>query len=259
MLTLAQKEGRLFNHHHIGTEHLLLGILCEEEGIGGQVLKSMGIKLDAVREVVEKKLGRGTGSVSFSPPFTTRAKKVLEFSLREALQLGHSYVGTEHMLLGLVREGEGAAATILVELGVDLATVRQNVIEHLVRGSVSGERAASGATKVAVALGRVTEATQAFTLATMRQREAANSINNAFAELRTEINNERDGSNISAKALADLVKRLALAEAVCEAMDKRVPGPGVAHGSWELMIRVGANGMNALDAWRASKEKNDGE
>ena len=114
---LAQEEARLLNHSFIGTEHILLGLIHEGEGVAAKALESLGISLEAVREKVEETIGMAGTAPSGSPPFTPRAKKVLELSLREALQLGHSYIGTEHMLLGLVREGEGVAATVLVSLG----------------------------------------------------------------------------------------------------------------------------------------------
>jgi ATP-dependent Clp protease ATP-binding subunit ClpC len=111
VLVLAQEEARLLNHSFIGTEHILLGLIHEGEGVAAKALESLGISLEAVREKVEETIGMAGTAPSGSPPFTPRAKKVLELSLREALQLGHSYIGTEHMLLGLVREGEGVAAT----------------------------------------------------------------------------------------------------------------------------------------------------
>jgi len=129
VLVLAQEEARLLNHSFIGTEHILLGLIHEGEGVGAKALKSLGISLEAVREHVEETIGIGGTAPSGSPPFTPRAKKVLELSLREALQLGHSYIGTEHLLLGLVHEGDGVAATVLVSLGADLGRVRQQVIQ----------------------------------------------------------------------------------------------------------------------------------
>ena len=129
VLTLAQEEARLLNHSFIGTEHVLLGLIHEGDGVGAQALRSLGISLEAVREKVEETIGMAGSAPSGSPPFTPRAKKVLELSLREALQLNHSYIGTEHILLGLVREGEGVAATVLVSLGADLGRVRQEVIK----------------------------------------------------------------------------------------------------------------------------------
>ncbi|MDA8075713.1 MAG: NDP-hexose 4-ketoreductase, partial [Actinomycetota bacterium] len=135
VLGLAQEEARLLGHSFIGTEHILLGLLHEGEGIAAKALESLGITLTAAREKVEEIVGVAAGNTpSGSPPFTPRAKKVLELSLREALQLGHSFIGTEHMLLGLVREGEGVAAQVLQSLGADLGRVRQRVIQ-LMAGS----------------------------------------------------------------------------------------------------------------------------
>jgi ATP-dependent Clp protease ATP-binding subunit ClpC len=127
----AQEEARLLDHNFIGTEHILLGLIREEEGIAARVLQSLGISLEAVRSHVEDAVGRGGSSPSGHIPFTPRAKKVLEMSLREALHLGHNYIGTEHILLGLVREGEGVAAQVLVKMGADLSRVRQEVIAVL--------------------------------------------------------------------------------------------------------------------------------
>jgi len=129
VLVLAQEEARLLNHSFIGTEHILLGLIHQGDGVGAQALESLGITLEAVRQQVEETIGMAGTAPSASPPFTPRAKKVLELSLREALQLGHSYIGTEHILLGLVREGEGVAATVLVRLGADLGRVRQTVVQ----------------------------------------------------------------------------------------------------------------------------------
>jgi ATP-dependent Clp protease ATP-binding subunit ClpC len=131
VLVLAQEEARLLNHNFIGTEHILLGLIHEGEGVAAKALEQLGISLEAVREKVEETIGPAGSSSPGSPPFTPRAKKVLELSLREALQLGHNYIGTEHMLLGLVREGEGVAAQVLVNLGADLSRVRQVVIQLL--------------------------------------------------------------------------------------------------------------------------------
>src|SRR5213076_2117193 len=126
VLVLAQEEARLLNHNFIGTEHILLGLIHEGEGVAAKALESLGISLEAVREKVEETIGPAVSSPTGSPPFTPRAKKVLELSLREALQLGHNYIGTEHMLLGLGREGQGVAAQVLVNLGAELSLVRQN-------------------------------------------------------------------------------------------------------------------------------------
>ncbi len=147
VLVLAQEEARLLNHNFIGTEHILLGLIHEGEGVAAKALESLGISLEAVREKVEETIGPAGTSTTGSPPFTPRAKKVLELSLREALQLGHNYIGTEHMLLGLVREGEGVAAQVLVSLGADLSRVRQQVIQLLSGYQATGpEKATAGAT-----------------------------------------------------------------------------------------------------------------
>jgi len=127
----AQEEARMLNHNYIGTEHILLGLLHEGEGIAAKALESLGISLDAVRQQVEEIIGPGQQALSGHIPFTPHAKKVLELSLREALQLGHKYIGTEHILLGLIREGDGVAAQVLVRLGCDLNRVRQQVIQLL--------------------------------------------------------------------------------------------------------------------------------
>jgi len=144
VVVLAQEEARLLNHNYIGTEHILLGLIHEGEGVAAKALESLGISLEAVRSQVEEIIGQGSQSPSGHIPFTPRAKKVLELSLREALQLGHNYIGTEHILLGLIREGEGVAAQVLVKLGADLSRVRQQVIQLLSGYSGSGSGAPSG-------------------------------------------------------------------------------------------------------------------
>jgi ATP-dependent Clp protease ATP-binding subunit ClpC len=131
VVVLAQEEARLLNHNYIGTEHILLGLIHEGEGVAAKALEQLGISLDKVRQQVEDIIGAGQSPPSGHIPFTPRAKKVLELSLREALQLGHNYIGTEHILLGLIREGEGVAAQVLVKLGADLGRVRQQVIQLL--------------------------------------------------------------------------------------------------------------------------------
>ena len=131
VVVLAQEQTRLLNHTHVGTEHLLLGLLSEGEGVAAQVLESLGISLDSARHKVEERVGRGESAPQGHIPLTPRAKKALELSLREALQLGHNYIGTEHLLLGLIREEEGVASQVLGELGADLGAVRQGVIEVL--------------------------------------------------------------------------------------------------------------------------------
>ena len=140
VVVLAQEEARLLNHNYIGTEHILLGLIHEGEGVAARALESMGISLESVRSQVVEIIGQGSQAPSGHIPFTPRAKKVLELSLREALQLGHNYIGTEHILLGLIREGEGVAAQVLQQLGADLHKVRQTVIQLL--SGVQGEEAA---------------------------------------------------------------------------------------------------------------------
>ncbi|MEY2417081.1 MAG: hypothetical protein QOH53_2415 [Ilumatobacteraceae bacterium] len=139
-VVLAQEEARQLGHSYIGTEHLLLGLLREGEGVAAQAIGRMGISLADVRSDVVRIIGDSSGSPSGHIPFTARSKKVLELSLREAMQLGHNYIGTEHILLGLVREGEGVAAQVLVARGVDLKRVRATVIDEL-RNVTSGSRA----------------------------------------------------------------------------------------------------------------------
>ncbi|SDI95399.1 ATP-dependent Clp protease ATP-binding subunit ClpC [Frankineae bacterium MT45] len=144
VVVLAQEEARMLNHNYIGTEHILLGLIHEGEGVAAKALESLGISLEAVRQQVEEIIGQGQQAPSGHIPFTPRAKKVLELSLREALQLGHNYIGTEHILLGLIREGEGVAAQVLVKLGADLNRVRQQVIQ-LLNGYQSKEPAGTAA------------------------------------------------------------------------------------------------------------------
>ena len=131
VVVLAQEEARLLDHNYIGTEHILLGLIREGEGVAGRALESLGISLEAVRQQVEEIIGRGQQAPSGHIPFTPRAKKVLELALREAQQLGHDYIGTEHILLGLIREGSGVAAQVLVKLGADLNRARQQVVQLL--------------------------------------------------------------------------------------------------------------------------------
>jgi uncharacterized cupin superfamily protein len=139
VVVLAQEEARMLSHNYIGTEHILLGLIREGEGVAAQVLESLGISLEAGRSQVEEIIGQGQAAPTGHIPFTTRAKKVLELSLREALQLGHNYIGTEHILLGLIREGEGVAAQVLQNLGADLDRVRQTVILLLAGEGAIGE------------------------------------------------------------------------------------------------------------------------
>jgi ATP-dependent Clp protease ATP-binding subunit ClpC len=143
VVVLAQEEARMLNHNYIGTEHILLGLIHEGEGVAAKALESLGISLEGVREQVEEIIGQGQTAPAGHIPFTPRAKKVLELSLREALQLGHNYIGTEHILLGLIREGEGVAAQVLQKLGADLNRVRTQVIQ-LLSGYAGGEPGQSG-------------------------------------------------------------------------------------------------------------------
>ena len=131
VVVLAQEEARMLNHNWIGTEHLLLGLIREGDGVAAKALESLGISLQAVRQEVEAIIGQGEQVPSEVIPFTPRSKKVLELSLRESLQLGNNYIGTEHILLGLMRESDGVAAQVLIKLGANLNRVRQQVIQPL--------------------------------------------------------------------------------------------------------------------------------
>jgi ATP-dependent Clp protease ATP-binding subunit ClpA len=142
VVVLAQEEARRLNHNYIGTEHLLLGLLSEGEGVAAEALERMGVSLEAVRAQVQERIGQGQSAPNGHIPFTPRAKKVLELSLREALQLGHNSIGTEHILLGLIREGESVAAQVLVGFGADYARVREQVVRLLSgEGEQAGPRA----------------------------------------------------------------------------------------------------------------------
>jgi ATP-dependent Clp protease ATP-binding subunit ClpC len=132
-VVLAQEEAKMLNHNYIGTEHILLGLVREGDAVAARALRSMDISLEVVRREVEEIIGQGQAAPGGHIPFTPRAKKVLELSLREALQLGHAYIGTEHILLGLIREGEGVAAQVLVKLGAELSRVRLTVLALLER------------------------------------------------------------------------------------------------------------------------------
>ncbi|SRR6266498_864306 len=135
----AQEEASRLKHNYIGTEHLLLGLIREGEGVAANALESMGISLEAVRAQVEEITGEGTQEPTGHIPFTPRAKKVIELSLREALQLGHNYIGTEHLLLAIIREGEGVAAQVLAILGIDLSVARHCVVSFLGGGKNVGK------------------------------------------------------------------------------------------------------------------------
>ena len=149
VVVLAQEEARMLNHNYIGTEHVLLGLIHEGEGVAAKVLTELGISVETVRQQVEEIIGVGRVAPSGQIPFSPRSKKVLELSLRESLQLGHNYIGTEHILLGLLREGEGVAAQVLQRLGADLNRVRQQVIEML-----SGHHGGEGFDVLAAAVER---------------------------------------------------------------------------------------------------------
>jgi ATP-dependent Clp protease ATP-binding subunit ClpA len=140
VVVLAQEEARHLNHNYIGTEHLLLGLLREGEGVAAKALASLGISLEAGRIQVEEIVGQGLRAPTGHIPFTPRAKKVLELSLREALQLGHNYMGTEHILLGVIREGEGVAAQVLAAVGADDARVREQVVRLLTEEQIAQVR-----------------------------------------------------------------------------------------------------------------------
>jgi ATP-dependent Clp protease ATP-binding subunit ClpA len=138
VVVLAQEEARMLGHDYIGTEHLLLALIHEGEGVAAKALLALDVDLDTLRREVEALVGRGQQATSGHIPFTPRAKKVLELALRESVQLGHDYIGTEHLLLGLVRGGEGPAAEVLQQRGIELNTVRQEVI-RLLHGHQGGE------------------------------------------------------------------------------------------------------------------------
>ena len=151
VVVLAQEEARTLKHNYIGTEHILLGLLREEEGLAARVLESLDITVERVRAQVVRIVGSGEEVTSGQIPFTPRAKKVLELALREALSLGHNYIGTEHILLGLVRENEGVAARILLDFDADSEKIRNEVIRMLSgpggrrQGGQSGQAGAGGA------------------------------------------------------------------------------------------------------------------
>jgi Clp amino terminal domain, pathogenicity island component len=144
VVVLAQEEAGLLNHNYIGTEHILLGLIHEQEGVAARALTELGISLETIRVEVVEIIGRGETAPTGHIPFTPRSKKVLELSLREALQLGHNYIGTEHILLGLLREGQGVGAQVLVKLGGSLDRVRQEVIRVLSAAGPSPEQVPVG-------------------------------------------------------------------------------------------------------------------
>ena len=158
VVVLAQDEARALEHNYIGTEHILLGLLREEEGLAARVLESLDITVEEVRAQVARIVGQGDEVTTGQIPFTPRAKKVLELALREALSIGHNYIGTEHLLLALVRENQGVAARILRDFGGDAETVRTEILAML---SGRGARPARGA--AATRLGPLADAADAAT------------------------------------------------------------------------------------------------
>src|SRR6187402_1775651 len=153
VLTLAQEEAQRFNHNYIGTEHLLLGLVREGDGVAAKVLNNLGVELSKVRSAVEFIIGRGEKSVSGEIGLTPRAKKVIELAVEEARRMNHSYIGTEHLLLGLVREGEGIAFGVLESLGVNLEKVRQQVMQVVNQSASSAQTKTQTKTPYMDALG----------------------------------------------------------------------------------------------------------
>ena len=197
VVVLAQEEARLLSHNYIGTEHILLGLIAESEGIAAQTLERLGISLEAVRDKVDSIIGcGGPGAPAGHIPFTPRAKKVLELSLREALQLGHNYIGTEHILLGLIREGEGVGAQVLINLGADLSAVRHQVIQQL-----AGHRSVTPVMGMHPAAARQRETPAAAKAGVEARRLAAGGAVGSQHYLMGLL---REEDSMAAKALADL-------------------------------------------------------
>ncbi len=198
VVVLAQDEARLLRHNYIGTEHILLGLVQEGEGVAAKVLDRLGISLDAVRSKVEDFIGEGgPGAPEGHIPFTPRSKKVLELSLREALQLGHNYIGTEHILLGLIREGKGVGAEVLVSLGAELSAVRQEVVQQL-----SGYRVSPGGARWSGPLGPRPRETPAAAKAGVEARRLAGAA--AVGSQHYLLGLLHDQASLAAKALLDL-------------------------------------------------------
>jgi ATP-dependent Clp protease ATP-binding subunit ClpA len=172
VVVLAQEEAVGLNHNNVGTEHLLLGLIHEGEGVAAKALESLGIQLEAVRAQVEEIIRHGQGAPSGHIPFTPRAKKALELSLRESQQLGHDYIGTEHILLGLIREGDGVAARVLVKLGADLSRTRGQVI-GLLTGATGGSEAGAGTRLVRMTVPDELREAQEELVQVRRQKERA--------------------------------------------------------------------------------------
>ena len=176
VVVLAQEEARMLNHNYIGTEHILLGLIHEGEGVAAKSLESLGLSLEIIREQVEEIIGQGQQAPSGHIPFTPRAKLVLDLSLREALQLGHNYIGTEHILLGLIREGDGVASQLLIKLGAELTRVRQQVIQVLSGYQGKEPAAVSGAANESgAALRRAARRSSTSSAATSRRPRATTS------------------------------------------------------------------------------------
>jgi ATP-dependent Clp protease ATP-binding subunit ClpA len=197
VVVLAQEEARLLNHNYIGTEHILLGLIHEAEGVAAKTLQQLGISLEAVRSRVEAIIGEGGGAPSGHIPFTPRSKKVLELSLREALQLGHNYIGTEHILLGLIREGEGVGAQVLVVLGADLSRVRHEVIQQL-----SGYRGGPPGAQLTPLMGLRSRETPAVAKASVEARRLAGSAPVASHHYLLALLQQHD--SVAAKALESM-------------------------------------------------------
>jgi ATP-dependent Clp protease ATP-binding subunit ClpA len=178
VVVLAQEEARMLGHNDVGTEHLLLGLIDEGDGVAAKALESLGISLVAVRQLVEEIIGPGDQVPSGGIPFTPRAKKVLELALRESLQLGHDSIGTEHILLGLIREGDGVAAQVLVKLGAEPDRVRQRVIELIVGQRPQPPREGAPVTEVQARLDSVEARSAAG-----QQRAAIGSVFGRWAEI----------------------------------------------------------------------------
>jgi ATP-dependent Clp protease ATP-binding subunit ClpC len=187
VVVLAQEEARMLNHNYIGTEHILLGLIHDSRGLAARALGSAGVSLEPARRQVEEIVGRGKEAPASGPiPFTPRAKKVLELSLREALQLGHNYIGTEHILLGLIREGEGVAAKVIVNLGANLKDVRHQVIQLQADNPEPEEAPRARPRATARAAAEAAEAVQAQKLDEILDR--LNSISDRLAAIERKLN-----------------------------------------------------------------------
>jgi ATP-dependent Clp protease ATP-binding subunit ClpC len=202
VVVLAQDEARMLNHNYIGTEHILLGLIHESQGLAAHALESLGIGLEPARQQVAEIVGRGKKSPSGHIPFTPRAKKILELSLREALQLSHNYIGTEHILLGLIREGEGVAVEVLVNLGADLKRVRQEVIQLQADSPITEEMPQGSRGRVS---GRAHAATQATQATQAAQAEAARA---AIAQAEAARAEARAENTAQARKLDEILDRL---------------------------------------------------